>query len=456
MKKVLSLILAFVIVVSAFSCSTISASAAGGVTFGQENTHYYSYSNDCMGTLVVPSNGVVTLNVTLPRTEYGSERSIDLYFYKGATKVIDGEGLYEDGTYYLFLTAGTYTYNFQTYSYDYLVTPIKYKFTFQTSYNNLVRPISFGTTYSYIYNTYDCYNSFSLSQDSTVTFTMTQPLDYKGQAEYAYLYVYDMNNAGKQIWYSTHKDTESYNYSVSVRLAKGNYKFNIKSYAYGTQYFAEPNDILTASYKVTATPATAPKAPFITQTVETTKYSTYTTYDVSASFKDDLAYDGVELWTKTNDGAWVLDDSATNSEYSRHTKVSIYVSSSSHYVVYYKVRAYSMYGANKKYSAFSNILYTKTSLKPSKPTVYATGLKKAAKISWYESSDVDGYVIYRSTKQKKGYKKVATVNDGSKKSFKNKKLKRRKTYYYKVRAYKIIDNVKIYSSYSTPIKVKTK
>ena len=190
----------------------------------------------------------------------------------------------------------------------------------------------------------------------------------------------------------------------------------------GTDYFADQNELVTASFTVTATPATAPKAPHITQTVEETKYSTFTSYDVDALFADDPEYDGVELWTKTNSGKWVLEDSATNSEYYRHTKVSIYVSGSSHYVVYYKVRAYSIYGANKKYSAFSNILYTKTSLKPSKPIGYATGLKKSVKLSWSKPGDVDGYVIYRSTKKNKGYKKIATVKGASKTTFKNKKL----------------------------------
>lgn len=81
--------------------------------------------------------------------------------------------------------------------------------------------------------------------------------------------------------------------------------------------------------------------------------------------------------------------------------------------------------------------------------------KKKATIKWKKISYASGYEIYRSTKAKKGFKKVATVSS-KKNSYVNKKLKSKKTYYYKVRAYKKIKGKKYYSNFSHVKKVKVK
>ncbi len=92
---------------------------------------------------------------------------------------------------------------------------------------------------------------------------------------------------------------------------------------------------------------------------------------------------------------------------------------------------------------------------PAKPT----GLKvknvkkKTAKISWAQAANAEGYEVFRSTKKKKGYKMVADVQTNN---YKNKKLKKKKTYYYKVRSYNVVNGQKVYSSFSTAKKVKIK
>ena len=54
------------------------------------------------------------------------------------------------------------------------------------------------------------------------------------------------------------------------------------------------------------------------------------------------------------------------------------------------------------------------------------------------------------------YKAVKTITKGSKTKYVNKKLKKKKTYYYKVRAVKKSGNKKIYSAYSKVASVKIK
>ena len=78
----------------------------------------------------------------------------------------------------------------------------------------------------------------------------------------------------------------------------------------------------------------------------------------------------------------------------------------------------------------------------------------SVKISWKKVSNADGYEIARSKKKKSGYRKAATVKGGSKTSYKNKKLKKKTAYYFKVRAYKNIDGKKVYGGYSPAIKIK--
>lgn len=62
--------------------------------------------------------------------------------------------------------------------------------------------------------------------------------------------------------------------------------------------------------------------------------------------------------------------------------------------------------------------------------------KKSATITWKKNSAAQGYYIYRSTKPKSGFKKIATIKKGSTTKYVDKKgLKSKKKYYYRVAAY---------------------
>lgn len=81
--------------------------------------------------------------------------------------------------------------------------------------------------------------------------------------------------------------------------------------------------------------------------------------------------------------------------------------------------------------------------------------KKQATIRWKKASNATGYYVYRSTKAKGGYKKIATVN--GKTTYKDKKaLKSKKTYYYKVISYRKNDSKVLKSRASGYKKVKVK
>lgn len=79
--------------------------------------------------------------------------------------------------------------------------------------------------------------------------------------------------------------------------------------------------------------------------------------------------------------------------------------------------------------------------------------KKTAKLTWKKAANAEGYEVYRSVKKKKGFKKAATVKTAT---YKNKKLKKGKTYYFKVRSFNVVNGKKVYSSFSSVKKVKIK
>ena len=82
--------------------------------------------------------------------------------------------------------------------------------------------------------------------------------------------------------------------------------------------------------------------------------------------------------------------------------------------------------------------------------------RKAVTVSWKKAKDASGYIVYRSTSKKGSFKAVKTVKSAKTLSYKNTKLKKKKTYYYKVRAYKTYGKSKTYGSYSSVVSVKIK
>ena len=90
-----------------------------------------------------------------------------------------------------------------------------------------------------------------------------------------------------------------------------------------------------------------------------------------------------------------------------------------------------------------------TSVKELKITARSSAKKGSITVKWTvkgDASAADGYQVWKSTKQSKGYKKAITT---TKKSYKNTKgLKKGTRYYYKVRAYKVVDGKNVYSDWS--------
>lgn len=88
------------------------------------------------------------------------------------------------------------------------------------------------------------------------------------------------------------------------------------------------------------------------------------------------------------------------------------------------------------------------------------------KIGWAKVPGADGYEVYRSTTSDGKYSRVGTVTKCSTVSFTNSGVTTGRTYFYRVRAYRMIDGKKVYSPYTkhksgkallpVPTNIKTK
>ena len=117
---------------------------------------------------------------------------------------------------------------------------------------------------------------------------------------------------------------------------------------------------------------------------------------------------------------------------------------------YYKVAAYYKNESTTINGEASDVVLQVGTLK--KVSLRVKNKKKStASLSWKKVAGAKKYQIYRATRKKGKYSKIATTK---KLTYKNTSLSKKKTYYYKVRAYYVKAGKNIYGSYSNAKSVK--
>ena len=84
------------------------------------------------------------------------------------------------------------------------------------------------------------------------------------------------------------------------------------------------------------------------------------------------------------------------------------------------------------------------------------GQKKKVTITWKKVEGAEGYVIQYATKSNFKGKKSITIKSGTAVTRTIRKLSAKKTYYVRIKAYKVIDNETVYTKYSVKKKARTK
>jgi uncharacterized protein YjdB len=115
---------------------------------------------------------------------------------------------------------------------------------------------------------------------------------------------------------------------------------------------------------------------------------------------------------------------------------------------YYKVRAYRTVGITKVYGSYSSIVNSKPV--PSAPTSVkaASTSYSSINVSWGGVAGTGGYEVHKAATGVGTYSLLSTVDSTN---YTNTGLLAATTYYYKVRAYKTVGSVKVYSNFSTAV-----
>lgn len=92
---------------------------------------------------------------------------------------------------------------------------------------------------------------------------------------------------------------------------------------------------------------------------------------------------------------------------------------------------------------------------PEGTSVKKSSAKKVT-LGWKKLSQANGYEVYRATKRDGSYKKIKTITKNSTVKFVDKNVKKNKTYFYKVRAYKVKKGKKCYSAFSAIKSIRVK
>lgn len=82
--------------------------------------------------------------------------------------------------------------------------------------------------------------------------------------------------------------------------------------------------------------------------------------------------------------------------------------------------------------------------------------KNQAKLTWKKVKNATGYEVYQSMKKNSGYKKVKKITKNKTVTYKAGKLKKKKTYYFKIRTYRKAGGTTYYGNYSNVKKMKVK
>lgn len=119
----------------------------------------------------------------------------------------------------------------------------------------------------------------------------------------------------------------------------------------------------------------------------------------------------------------------------------------------YKVRAYYEEDGKVTYGAYSKVVSAKPVPAAVRSVKAVNSDEQKVKLTWKKASGVGGYVVYRSSSANGKYKAVKTLKEAGKTVFTNSGLTEGKTYYYKVRSYNTVKGKKVYSDYSSVVKV---
>lgn len=287
------------------------------------------------------------------------------------------------------------------------------------------------------YSSDEDYYRFTLTKAQYINFSLAhEKINDAGRSWYVTLYNADAKRGYQDYDHIYSYAGSTYTESSAVKLSRGTYYLKVQAFAKNAvdkEYTLCVNKIGNKKTSVTSVKSTAYNKLKVSWKVVPAAAS----YQVYRSTKKDRDYQNIKTIDSVGTSSWTDSSVKTGKTY------------------YYKIKVVVKTQNGNQTSGFSNVKSAKAV--PAKTTLKAKASNaKNVKLIWSKVKGANGYEIYRSNRKDGKYQKVKTISKGGTTSYKDGKLKKSTTYYYKIRAYRKVDRKKVYGSYSSVVSVKTK
>ncbi|MGM9536001.1 MAG: leucine-rich repeat protein [Intestinibacter sp.] len=232
------------------------------------------------------------------------------------------------------------------------------------------------------------------------------------------------------------KTTSDLSYVNTNLTSASSYKYRVRAYkeVNGSNLYSD------YTYLTTATNPLKPKV----------SYSSRTTTSIKLKWSKVNRADGYKIYVYDSSiGTYRLLDTIEGNSQDTVYYTATNLKTGKNYT--FKVKAYKNAEDGEHLSYYSDSV--KNTTKPSAPVVSVKSTYRNAIVSYPKVSYATGYEVKMATSR---YGTYSTIYTGSKLSYTKTGLKKDTTRYFKVRAYKVLDGVKVYSSYSNIVSVKIK
>ncbi|MFB7141327.1 fibronectin type III domain-containing protein [Gottfriedia sp. NPDC056225] len=182
--------------------------------------------------------------------------------------------------------------------------------------------------------------------------------------------------------------------------------------------------------------------PILSPTNVKVSASTYNSAKLSWTKADDVS--GYDIYRSTSSTGTYTKIATTSS--TSYTNSSLNTGTT----YYYKIKSYKK-GTSTQYSDYSKIVSVKPALSTPTSVKATSSSYNSVKTSWSAVSGASGYEVYRSTSSNGTYSRVGTITSTS---YTNSSLTTNKTYYYKVKSYRVVSGKKVYGNYSSVVSAK--
>ena len=264
------------------------------------------------------------------------------------------------------------------------------------------------------YSSDEDYYRFTLTKAQYINFSLAhEKINDAGRSWYVTLY-----NANAKRGYQDYDHIYSYagstyTESSAVKLSRGTYYLKVQAFAKNAvdkEYTLCVNKIGNKKTSVTSVKSTAYNKLKVSWKVVPAAAS----YQIYRSTKKDGDYQNIKTIDSVGTSSWTDSSVKTGKTY------------------YYKIKVVVKTQNGNQTSGFSNVKSAKAV--PAKTTLKAKASNaKNVKLTWSKVKGANGYEIYRSNSKDGKYQKVKTISKGGTTSYKDGKLKKSTTYYYKIR-----------------------